>query len=242
MLHFLLVEVRALFAAVLSWYMLVYNMLNLTDTSAYSKEMTSMAVNIVFAFVGIPAALLLLYGLYGFIFHAGAPISCGSGAYLGWTWRLEQDKTYKALVVLICFFPGLCICMVGFDVLQVWLEVEGHQKEKGDWKPNQKNIETLFPNMIIPIVVMLVALFRLLFPLMPPNGWDKDQLDNVMLARSWGQCLWSNDLYGLRFIDALWKAENGKHDELECFLRCSQDEAIVFHVCREYVGDAAKEA
>jgi len=242
LLHFLLVEIRALFAAVVSWYMLVYNMLHMTDTSGYSKETIGIAVNIFFALVGIPALMLLIYGLYGYVVHAGAPKSCGSGAYLGWTWRLEQDKIYKLLVASICFFPGLCICMVAYDVAQVWLNVEGHHKDKGDWKPNKKNVETLFPNMIIPLVVMLVALGRLAMPLMPPNGWDRDQVDNLLLARSWSQCLWSNDLYGLRFIDALWKAENGKHDELHPFLRCAQDEPIVLHVCREALVDEAKEA
>lgn len=236
-LHFVLVEVRTVFAAVASWHMLCWSMLSLTDTRKYTEEQQRLAVLSVSGFVGVPAALLLLYGLLGFVLQAGAPASCGSGAYLGWTWRLERSRVYQTLVVLMCLMPAATLCMVFYDLAEVWLEVEGRRKEHGDWKADQENIETLLFAMVFPLAVLLVALYGLTVQHMSPNGWDREQLDALVLARSWPQCFLSNDLFGLKLVDALWKAENGRPQELRDFLACPQDESIVMHVCRECVEE-----
>lgn len=221
-LHFVLVEMRVVFAAAASWYMLCEIMLqklSADDAITYSKWQKTLAFRITFCLFGVPAALLLLKGLFGFVWHAGTPMSCGSGAYLGWTWRLERSRVYQGLVALMCIMPALTLCMAFHEL-------------HGDWKIGHGDLE-MVSAYVIPLGVMLVALFGLCGPQMRPNGWDQEQLDGLVFARSWFECLRSNDIFGLRLVDALWKAQNGKSEELLTFLRSAEEVAVVMHVCRE---------
>jgi len=250
-LHFLFVEVRAALAAVASWFMLCLNIKYLTDVGENAEhlsarerkelgEMKDLAMWIVFALVFVPAVLLIVYGLFGFVFQAGAPMSCGSGAYLGWTWKLERDKVYKALVMAMSFTPLVTFCTVGYDIVELWLQVERHREHK-EWRTDANTLEQLVLNIAVPSGVMLAALIGLACPQFPPNGWDQEQLSSILLARSWPQCFQANDLFGLKLVDALWKAEHGKPDELQNFLACPEEETIVRHVCREPEESAEEE-
>jgi hypothetical protein len=219
-LHFVLVEMRVVFAAAASWYMICkFMLLRIPDPEAYSESQKQEAFWITFCLFGVPCALLLLYELVGFVRHAGAPMSCGSGAYLGWTWRLERNRVYLGLVALMCIIPALTLCMA-------FHELHGHLKVG-----HVNNVD--ITNYVIPLGVMLVALIGLSGPQMRPNGWDQEQLDSLVFARSWIECFRSNDIFGLRLVDALWKAENGKPEELLTFLRSAEEVAVVMHVCRE---------
>merc|ERR1719356_1249563 len=88
-----------------------FMLLQIPNPEAYSESQKETAFWITFCLFGVPAALLLLYGLFGFVWHAGAPMSCGSGAYLGWSWRLERCRVYRGLVALMCIMPTLSLFM-----------------------------------------------------------------------------------------------------------------------------------
>jgi len=218
-LHFVLVEMRVVFAAAASWYMLCEMWLSVEGTRKRPEEQTTMAFRITFCLFGVPAGLLLLYGLFGFVRHAGAPLSCGSGAYLGWTWRLERNRVYRALVALMCIMPALALWWAFQELHGVWEVGHGHTE--------------MVRTCITPLGVMLVSLIGLFCPQIRPNGWDQEQLDGLVFARSWFECLRTNDVFGLRLVDALWKAQNGKSEELLTFLRSFEEVAVVMHVCRE---------
>ncbi|CAK0836066.1 unnamed protein product [Prorocentrum cordatum] len=124
----------------------------------------------------------------------------------------------------MCIMPALALCMA-------FQELHGH------WKAGHENSEMVV-TYVAPLGVMLVALFGLCSPQMPPNGWDQEQLDGLVFARSWFECFRSNDIFGLRLVDALWKAQNGKPEELLTFLGSAEEVAVVMHVCSEPREDA----
>lgn len=246
LLHFLLVEVRCVLAAAVSWYFLCRSMAEMADLSNVEDEakrqaMANQATWIVFCGYGIPAAMLLSYGIYSLTVHAGFPLSCGSGAYLGWTWRLEHDVTYKRLVIFMFFIPGMVLLGISYDVIELLTKPHKEGGHASDWQSKYRNHEVLVSAFVVPMVIMMIALVGLLCPQMPPNGWDPEQLDKVLFARSWGNFAQPNDMYGFKLVDALWKAEHGKNEELLEYLRDPSDQTIVMHVCRE-PQDAAKEA
>lgn len=243
LLHFLFVEVRAVTVAAMSWHFLCHNMVEMGDLSDVKDQaLIDKAVFIVFCGYAVPAVLFMLYGFYSFVVHAGAPMNVGSGAYLGWTWRLEHNRAYRVLVLLMFVVPMLVMLMVSWDIAEIWVQdgKGGRSNVGSGWKHEYRNHDTLVSAFVIPTGVMLVALVGLLSPQMPPNGWDPEQLSGLLFSRSWGQCMQPNDIFGLRLIDALWKAEHGKNDDLKDFLSDPDDQKIVMHVCRE-PEDSAKE-
>lgn len=232
MLHLIVVELRAVFTVLVAWLPLSHFSASLTPECQNAKEakVCEYYGNIMYDFVAFPAVCLLLYVLVSFMM-SGAPRSFGSGAYLGWSWKLERSMTYKVLVAVMCFMPFL-------NMLAVISEMFEHRIYEGRWfaKGVGGNLDatTLCRRLILPSVLLLAALFSLIFPEMPVHSWDHNKLKSVVLARSWGNLFCeSNDMFGFKLIDALWKAESGKTETLQSFLRDPQDMAMVQSVCQE---------
>jgi len=88
-------------------------------------------------------------------------------------------------------------------------------------------------SVVVPTVTTFLSLLSLAFPLMPRNGWNEALVKKIVFKRSWKETGRVNDIYGLRLIDALWKAKHGKVDALLRFVEHPDDVEIALASCCE---------
>lgn len=238
LLHLLLVELRCVPIACLSWYaVVVAQALMDPEASTHQKNMIYKGSSVsVFdlgvwfstSLVLIPAVILIVHEIAEFIRH-GAPRSCGSGAYLMFTWRNQKERTYLILCTLMCAFPAIDLLVVSIDILlasrgKLDLEDKGY---------GSSDEEILARTVVAPIFLLIVSLASLLFPIMPVNGWDESLVGKIVFKRSLTAFFQANDIYGLRLVDALWKAKYEKTDAMLDYVHHPDDIDIALDICHE---------
>lgn len=230
LLHMLFVELRAVWATYASFYFICHflaELLQLSDPSL-SNSMKNDAVYVVLAVQGLPTILLVLYHIFEFI-AAGAPTSCGSGAYLMMTWRMETTFTYRLLVGLMFVTPSTILIIVSTDFALVVLQ-RATLESQGYGSTSQKE---MLLGVVVPTVTTFISLLSLAFPVMPRNGWNEAVVKKIVFKRSVQEANRVNDVFGLRLIDAFWKAKHGKIDALLSFVEHPEDVEIVLASCCE---------
>lgn len=225
--HLVFVELRAVWAVHGSFWFIVEVLASL-DPEYRKSDYRALAVYIFVGLQGVPTSLIVLYHFYRFI-CVGAPMSCGSGAYLTMTWRIEQSNTYRFLVLIMFVIPAFFLITVLHDLA---MSLSGMETLKKTDYGNLKDRDMLL-GIVIPFVTITVALIGLLSPQMPPNGWDDALVTKITFKRSWSEFGRSNDIYGLRIIDAIWKAKNGRTDEMLEYVEHPEDVDIALDACRE---------
>jgi len=235
-LHLTIVELRAVFTVLVSWYALSFAYMKISPLCAnVSEEKCNDFANANFGMICGPVIIFIVYVFVSYFQH-GAPLSFGSGAYLVWSWHLEKCTTYKVLLVFISFFPMLNFLILVVDIID-------RGRLYGEWSAadytgtkdgSSMNQKIVLMSLLVPTILLLAALGSLAFPIAPTHSWDAKEMDKIVLGRTWANLFSeSNDLFGFRLIDALWKADSGKTEALLSFLKDPAELDLVQQACRE---------
>jgi len=122
----------------------------------------------------------------------------GSGAYLRWSWTIEQETNYWVIVVLLSISP---ILLALFQMLYTLTAY---------WRFSPREAQLVSHNALSIICnsgLTILAIKHLAFPRTPCHThWDSE-FDNFSFQR--GPCALfseSNDWFGMVLVDSMWKA------------------------------------
>jgi len=125
-------------------------------------------------------------------------VKFGSGAYLRWSWTLENDRMYKVIVILISLSP------IGLALFQMFYTLTAYLR----FSPQEAQ---LVSNNALSIIynsgLTLFAIKKLAFPNTPCHTHWTTDFDDYSFQRGPLELFSeSNDWFGMRLVDAMWKA------------------------------------
>jgi len=166
--------------------------------------------------VPVGASLLMIYMLVNL--WRRCIWSFEGAAYLDFTWHISKTPTYRRLIALMSIGP---ICLPILWIAQIWLfELEDQL--------------SVLKASTLSGIMLLWAMNRLAFPNTPVHFWSKSQEFRALtFQRSLLHLLLSsNKSFGLKLVDALWRAEYGDLTGLKRYCPNPDTVADVFRICQ----------
>lgn len=174
------------------------------------------------------ACVLLLYVLGKWCKTCRGPgRSFNNGAYLRFTWDLELDCWYKALVLMLPL-PVLLMLWLVMRCLDTFTWESDSAPMLVCWKTLFNDFLTggfywvyfkdLLLQLCLNICTLCLAIKSLLCPKIQVHHWPTS-VDQMNFKRSWTSLLsGSNDIFSSKLIDALWRAKRGQGKSLQNLL------------------------
>lgn len=169
----------------------------------------------------LPTGAGLLYFYVWLIFASECIWDFQSGAYLHFTWGLPRKKPYQVLLVVMASAP---IILVAVWIFQLFAYADEFVYDV--------NARVLY-SVLLPFIFFVMSLLTLAFPHTPMHAWDGDDMEKLMFRRAWIAMFFQrNEKFGMKFMDALWTAQNGDFSRLARYLLDPSAAETALEICR----------
>jgi len=146
------------------------------------------------------AGLLLLWVLGAFFQRGLCLRRAGSGAYLRYTFELEKQVPYRALIYIMLSATALTMAIM---LITVWTSTSG------------SSFNSLMEMVGMDALTLIICLWKLLVPKTGVHHWmDFHALSSCTFTRTWLRVPRflpeGNDVFASKLVDAMWQAKNGQ--------------------------------
>eukprot|EP00928_Gymnodinium_smaydae_P063345 TRINITY_DN46962_c0_g1_i1.p1 TRINITY_DN46962_c0_g1~~TRINITY_DN46962_c0_g1_i1.p1 ORF type:complete len:324 (+),score=101.29 TRINITY_DN46962_c0_g1_i1:72-1043(+) len=140
------------------------------------------------------AVVLVKAALLGVLFK-----SFGSGAYIHFTWELEQMTVYKVMIYIMMLLTAFTLAVFIFDAEE---------------SAELFHFVSLFG---FDCVTLLICVKKISSPALEVHHWRRSyEFDDVLFRRSWASLFsQDNDRFGTVLNDAFWRAKCGHPKKLD---------------------------